>query len=173
MQIGDPLDPETEIGPLARRDLLENLHNQVQRSIAAGARCLTGGHALDRRGYYYAPTVLTGVTPGMAAFEEETFGPVAAVVRATDAEHAIELANQSRFGLGASIWTSDRSRGEMLARRLEAGCVFVNEIVKSDPRLPFGGVKNSGFGRELGAAGIREFTNIKTVWVESSVAEPG
>ena len=165
MTVGDPLDRRTEIGPLARRDLRDKLHDQVQRSIAAGARCLTGGRPLDRRGFYYAPTVLAGVRPGMAAFDEETFGPVAAVVRADHTDHAVELANASRFGLGASIWTASRQRGESLAPRIEAGCVFVNEIVKSDPRLPFGGVKQSGFGRELGAAGIREFTNIKTVWV--------
>jgi succinate-semialdehyde dehydrogenase/glutarate-semialdehyde dehydrogenase len=165
LQVGDPLDRHTRIGPLARRDLREQLHDQVQRSVAAGARCLTGGRPLDRRGFYYAPTVLTGVRPGMAAFDEETFGPVAAVIRADNTDQAVDLANASRFGLGASIWTGSRRRGEALTSRLEAGCVFVNEIVKSDPRLPFGGVKQSGVGRELGAAGIREFTNVKTVWV--------
>jgi succinate-semialdehyde dehydrogenase / glutarate-semialdehyde dehydrogenase len=165
LRVGDPLDRETKIGPLARRDLLEKLHDQVQRSVAAGARCLTGGKPLDRRGWFYPPTVLADVEPGMAAFDEETFGPVAALVRARDAEHAVELANATAFGLGASVWTADRGRGEKLAARIESGCVFINEIVKSDPRLPFGGVKHSGFGRELGAAGIREFTNIKTVWV--------
>ncbi|HUG90272.1 MAG TPA: NAD-dependent succinate-semialdehyde dehydrogenase [Planctomycetaceae bacterium] len=165
LRVGDPLDRETQIGPLARRDLLEKLHDQVERSLAAGARCLTGGKPLDRRGYYYPPTVLTGVRPGMPAFDEETFGPVAAVVRADDADEAVELANRSRFGLGASVWTADARRGESLAGKLEAGCVFINEIVKSDPRLPFGGMKQSGFGRELGTEGIREFTNVKTVWV--------
>ena len=116
-------------------------------------------------GFFYAPTVLTGVLPGMAAFDEETFGPVAAVTRARDDREAIELANASRFGLGASLWTADPVRGELLAARLDAGCVFVNGMVKSDPRLPFGGIKDSGWGRELGRDGIREFVNVKTIWV--------
>jgi succinate-semialdehyde dehydrogenase/glutarate-semialdehyde dehydrogenase len=166
LRVGDPLDRETDVGPLAREDLLRDLDDQVRRTVEAGGRLLTGGERLGNRGWFYAPTVLAGVEPGMPAFDEETFGPVAAVVRARDATHAIELANRSRFGLGASIWTGHPTRGEALAGEIEAGCVFVNGIVKSDPRLPFGGVKHSGYGRELSEVGIREFVNIKTVWVK-------
>jgi acyl-CoA reductase-like NAD-dependent aldehyde dehydrogenase len=166
LKVGDPMDRETEVGPLAREDLLATLDDQVARSVGAGARLATGGHRLPRQGWYYAPTVLTGVRPGMAAFDEETFGPVAAVVRAKDTAEAIELANRSRYGLGASLWTGDTRRAEDLAREIEAGSVFVNGIVKSDPRLPFGGIKSSGYGRELAAFGIREFVNIKTVWIK-------
>jgi succinate-semialdehyde dehydrogenase/glutarate-semialdehyde dehydrogenase len=166
MKVGDPTDRSVEIGPLARRDLLENLEDQVQRSIKAGATPLCGGHALARKGFFYAPTVLTGVRPGMAAFDEETFGPVAAVIGAKDEDEAIALANRSRYGLGASIWTRDTDRAQNLAARIEAGCVFVNGPVKSDPGLPFGGIKESGYGRELSREGIREFVNIKTVWVK-------
>ena len=165
LRVGDPSTRETEVGPLAREDLIATLQAQVDRSVAAGARLLTGGRRLERAGFFYAPTVLARVSPGMAAFDEETFGPVAAVTRARDAEEALELANRSRFGLGASVWTGDPRRGEALAARLEAGSVFVNGAVKSDPRLPFGGVKHSGYGRELSEAGIREFVNLKTVWV--------
>jgi acyl-CoA reductase-like NAD-dependent aldehyde dehydrogenase len=165
LKVGDPLDRSTDVGPLAREDLLEGLHDQVRRTLAAGAELRTGGRRLERKGFYYAPTVLARVEPGMAAFEEETFGPVAAVTRARDAGHAVELANRSRFGLAASIWTADPGRGEDLAAEIEAGVVFVNGVVQSDPRLPFGGVKRSGYGRELSGFGIREFVNIKTVWV--------
>jgi succinate-semialdehyde dehydrogenase/glutarate-semialdehyde dehydrogenase len=164
-RVGDPMDRATEIGPLARADLVDELDRQVRRSVELGARCLSGGTRRDGPGFFYAATVLADVGPGMPAFDEETFGPVAAVVRALDADEAVALANQSRYGLGASIWTSDPARGEALAARLEAGCVFVNGIVKSDPRLPFGGVKRSGYGRELGVPGIAEFVNRKTVWV--------
>src|SRR5439155_15217031 len=136
LKVGDPLDRSNDLGPLAREDLVQALHEQVQRTVQAGAALLTGGRRLDCRGYFYAPTVLTGVRPGMAAFEEETFGPVAAVVRARDTEHAIELANRSPYGLAASIWTANPGRGEELANLIEAGVVFVNEMVKSDPRLP-------------------------------------
>ena len=167
--VGDPMDPATQVGPMAREDLVDDLHDQVERSVASGATLATGGRRIDPladgKGFFYAPTVLTGVEPGMAAFDEETFGPVAAVTRARDAEHALELANRSRFGLGASVWTGDPVAGRELAARIEAGSVFVNGIVKSDPRLPFGGVKESGYGRELSAFGIREFVNVKTVWV--------
>jgi succinate-semialdehyde dehydrogenase/glutarate-semialdehyde dehydrogenase len=165
LKVGDPLDPETTIGPLARENLRAGLHDQVQRTLAAGATLRAGGHVVDRPGFYYEPTILDHVTPGMAAFHEETFGPVAAVIRASDAEHAVALANQTEFGLGASIWTRDVARGQQLARRVQAGAVFVNGMVASDPRLPFGGIKRSGYGRELGELGIREFVNAKTLWV--------
>jgi acyl-CoA reductase-like NAD-dependent aldehyde dehydrogenase len=166
LRVGDPMAEDTDLGPLARPDLRDDLHDQVRRSVDAGAACLAGGEALDRDGYFYAPTLLDRVRPGMAAFDEETFGPVAAVTRAADVEEAVALANASRYGLGGSVWTRDRVRGEQVARRLECGCAFVNGIVKSDPRLPFGGVKDSGYGRELSALGIREFVNAKTVWVD-------
>lgn len=165
LRVGDPMDETTDLGPLAREDLLEDLDDQVRRSIEAGAHCVTGGRRLEREGFFYAPTLLDHVRPGMAAFDEETFGPVAAVIRAADADDAVRLANASRYGLGGSVWTRDPVRGEDIARRLECGCAFVNGIVKSDPRLPFGGVKDSGYGRELSALGIREFMNAKTVWV--------
>lgn len=166
MRVGDPMDGDTDLGPLAREDLLDDLHDQVSRSIEAGAVCVTGGQRLERLGTFYAPTLLDHVRPGMAAFDEETFGPVAAVTRAGDVDEAVALANASRYGLGGSVWTSDPGRGEAVARRLECGCTFVNGIVKSDPRLPFGGVKDSGYGRELSALGIREFVNAKTIWVD-------
>jgi succinate-semialdehyde dehydrogenase/glutarate-semialdehyde dehydrogenase len=170
LKVGDPLDRATEVGPMAREDLLEDLDGQVRRTVEAGATLRTGGRRLDglpyQKGWFYPPTVLTGVRPGMAAFDEETFGPVAAVIRAEGTEEAIELANRSRFGLGASVWTSDPIRAEALASEIEAGCVFVNGIVKSDPRLPFGGIKTSGYGRELADVGMREFVNVKTVWVK-------
>jgi succinate-semialdehyde dehydrogenase/glutarate-semialdehyde dehydrogenase len=162
--VGDPEDEEVDIGPLAREDLRDGLHDQVTRSIEAGAHLELGGEPLDGPGWFYKPTLLTGVEPGMAAFDEETFGPVAAVTRVEDLDHAIRLANDSAFGLGASVWT-DSDRGEEAAARIEAGHVAVNGIVKSDPRLPFGGVKTSGYGRELSVHGIREFVNRKTVWV--------
>ncbi|WP_019021575.1 NAD-dependent succinate-semialdehyde dehydrogenase [Thioalkalivibrio sp. ALE23] len=165
LRTGDPMEDGTDLGPLARGDLRDELHDQVQRSVAAGAVCRTGGQPLEGEGFYYAPTVLDHVEPGMAAFDEETFGPVAAITRAADAAAAVELANRSRFGLGGSVWTADGARGEALARQLECGCAFVNAVVKSDPRLPFGGVKDSGYGRELADLGIREFVNAKTVWV--------
>jgi acyl-CoA reductase-like NAD-dependent aldehyde dehydrogenase len=163
--VGDPLDRATDVGPLARADLVDDLERQVRETIGAGARLVTGGARPSRPGFFYAPTVLADVAAGMAAFDEETFGPLAAVTVARDAAHAVELANRSRYGLAASIWTKDVARGEALARDLEAGSVFVNGAVKSDPRLPFGGVKRSGHGRELGVWGIREFVNAKTVWI--------
>jgi succinate-semialdehyde dehydrogenase/glutarate-semialdehyde dehydrogenase len=165
LPVGDPMDRTTCIGPLARPDLRDELHDQVERSIAAGARLLCGGIPHQGPGCFYPPTVLTGVEPGSPAFDEELFGPVAAVIRARDADHAVELANRSSFGLGASIWSGDPERARTLSPRIEAGAVFINGIVKSDPRLPFGGIKSSGYGRELGAYGIREFVNIKSVWV--------
>lgn len=163
--MGDPADRAVQIGPLARGDLREELHALVSSSLEGGAALRLGGRIPEGPGFFYPPTVLAGVGPGMPAFDEETFGPVAALTVARDADDAIALANRSRFGLAASVWTADPARGEALAARIEAGAVFVNGIVKSDPRLPFGGIKRSGFGRELAAQGIREFVNVKTVWV--------
>ena len=163
--IGDPLASDVQVGPLAREDLRAALHRQVEASRAAGARAVLGGEIPSGPGWFYPPTVLTGVEPAMPAFDEETFGPVAAVIRAPDEEAAIDLANQSRYGLGASIWTRDLARAEKIAARIDAGAVFVNGLVKSDARLPFGGIKESGYGRELGREGVREFVDVKTVWM--------
>jgi succinate-semialdehyde dehydrogenase/glutarate-semialdehyde dehydrogenase len=168
LSVGDPSARETNVGPLARGDLRETLVSQVDASLKAGAHAVIGGKVLDGRGYFYSPTVLDGVTLTMPAFREETFGPVAAVVRAKDPDEAVTLANDTEFGLGAALWTSDLERAKLLARRIEAGAVFVNGMVASDPRMPFGGVKRSGYGRELGAFGIREFTNIQTVVLNAS-----
>jgi succinate-semialdehyde dehydrogenase/glutarate-semialdehyde dehydrogenase len=163
--VGDPLSELTQIGPLARADFVAPLHAQVLGSVKAGARLTTGGNRIGpQAGAFYAPTLLADVTPGMPAFDEETFGPVAAVTRARDADEAIALANQTVFGLGASVWT-DAARGDELARRIAAGHVAVNGTVRSDPRLPFGGIKDSGLGRELGRYGILAFVNIKAVWI--------
>ncbi len=165
-RMGDPLDEDTVVGPQARTDLRDALHDQVRRSVEAGARLLLGGDVPAGPGAYYPPTVLTDVRPGMAAHDEELFGPVAAVVPAADEAEAVELANRSSFGLGAAIFTADVERGRRLAaEEIEAGSCFVNGLVKSDPRLPFGGVKTSGYGRELADYGIREFVNVKTVWI--------
>jgi succinate-semialdehyde dehydrogenase/glutarate-semialdehyde dehydrogenase len=169
-RVGDPMARDTAVGPLARHDLRDVLHRQVEESVRRGARVLQGGKVPPGPGAFYPPTVLAAVEPGMAAFDEETFGPVAAVVRARDEGHAIALANASSFGLGASLWTRDLARAERLAADVEAGSVFVNAQVKSDPRLPFGGVKRSGYGRELAEFGIREFVNVKTVWIGESSA---
>ena len=163
--IGDPLDPRTQIGPLARGDLRESLERQVSGSVRLGARVLTGGERWGDRGFFYKPTVISGVSTEMPVFTEETFGPVAAVMKVADADEAIERANSSEYGLGASLWTRDERVADRLARRIESGQVFINGMVASDPRLPFGGVKNSGFGRELSHFGIREFVNIQTIWV--------
>ncbi len=165
LPVGDPMDPKTRVGPMARDDLRTDLESQVERSVSRGAQLVTGGRRLEGPGYFFAPTLLDRVEPGMPAFDEETFGPLAAVTRVRDEADAVRLANQSRFGLGAAIWSRDPSRAERLASAIEAGCVFVNGVVKSDPRLPFGGVKMSGYGRELSSFGIREFVNIKSVWV--------
>ena len=165
VSVGDPFERSVQLGPLARPDLVDELEGQVRRTVAAGATLRLGGRRREGPGCFFPPTVLTGVEPGMAAFDEETFGPVAPVIRARDVDHALELANRSRYGLGSSLWTGDLARGRALAARFEAGAVFVNETVKSDPRLPFGGVKCSGYGRELAAFGLREFVNVKTVWV--------
>lgn len=166
LQSGDPKNDATSIAPMARADLRTALHDQVERSLAAGAKLVTGGTFIGTQGAYYAPAILDHVQPGMPAFDEELFGPVAAIVRVKSAEEAVQLANQTDFGLGGSVWTSNAARGEALARKIHAGCVFVNGVVKSDPRLPFGGIKDSGYGRELSYHGIREFMNIKTVWIK-------
>jgi succinate-semialdehyde dehydrogenase len=167
INVGDPLDTASTIGPMARNDLRDELHQQVERTIAAGATLALGGVKLSRAGNYYAPTVLTNVLPGMAAFDEETFGPVAAITIADNAEHAIQLANTSDYGLGGSLWTSDIDRAQRIARRLETGGVFINGYPASNARIPVGGVKNSGYGRELSHFGLREFTNAQAVWAKN------
>lgn len=163
---GDPKSDTTSIAPMARPDLRAELHAQVERSLSLGAKLVSGGSFIGTQGAYYAPTILDHVQPGMPAFDEELFGPVAAIVRVKNTEDAIKLANLTQFGLGGSLWTRDTTRGKALARKIHAGCIFVNGIVKSDPRLPFGGVKESGHGRELSYHGIREFVNVKTIWIK-------
>jgi succinate-semialdehyde dehydrogenase/glutarate-semialdehyde dehydrogenase len=165
LTVGDPLDENTRLGPLARIDLRDTLHQQVIDSIAAGAVAVTGCNPESGPGAWYQPSILDRVAPGMPAWSEELFGPVALVIRARDEADAVRIANDSPFGLGGSVWTADSVRGERVARQLECGCAFVNGLVKSDPRLPFGGVKHSGYGRELSRLGIREFVNAKTVWI--------
>lgn len=164
LRVGDPADPATDVGPIARADLREELHRQVRATVDAGATCVLGGTLPEGAGYFYPVTLLTGVEPGMCAFVEETFGPVAVVIRADDAAHAVELANDTEYGLAASVWSTPE-RGEAMASALEAGQVAVNGIVKTDPRLPSGGIKRSGYGRELGPHGIHEFVNAQQVWV--------
>jgi len=166
LKVGDPMLPDTKVGPMARLDLMEELDDQVQRSIKAGARLLCGGKKIDGPGAFYPPTVLAGVTKGMAVYSEETFGPVSAIIPVKDTEETIAVANDSEFGLGGSVWSRDVKKAEAVARRIETGAMFVNGMTKSDPRLPFGGVKKSGYGRELSHYGIKEFVNIKTIWVK-------
>ncbi len=166
LKIGDPMLKETELGPLASDDLLQQLNDQVQKSVAMGARILTGGKKLERPGNYYLPTILTNIPENSPAYREELFGPVALLFVVKDSESAIRLANDSPFGLGSSVWTNDLHEQQCFIDRLEAGLVFVNGMVASDPRLPFGGVKRSGYGRELGTYGIKEFVNLKTVWIK-------
>jgi len=166
LRVGDPLDDSTEIGPLATEEILRNLARQVSTSVAAGALLLTGGHRLDRPGNFYEPTVLTDIPDNSPADCEEVFGPVALLFRVDNIDEAIRLANDTPFGLGASAWSNDHEEQTRFAELLEAGCVFINGMVASDPRLPFGGIKNSGYGRELAEFGIREFVNIKTVWIK-------
>ncbi len=165
LKVGDPMDPATDIGPLATEQILRGVHDQVQKTIAAGAKLLTGGNRIHGPGFFYEPTVLVDVPKESPAYREEVFGPVAAIFRVRDVHNAIELANDTTFGLGSSAWTNDREEQKLFASELDTGMVFINAMVASDPRLPFGGVKRSGFGRELGAAGIREFTNAKTIWI--------
>ncbi|UII20037.1 NAD-dependent succinate-semialdehyde dehydrogenase [Fulvivirga ligni] len=166
-KMGDPSEESTDLGPMAREDLRDELHKQVCDSVDAGAKCLTGGDIPSEGGAYYPATVLTNVKPGMPAYDEELFGPVASIIEAKDEADAIRIANDSEFGLGAAVFTKDKAKGERIAEtELEAGCCFVNTFVKSDPRLPFGGIKDSGYGRELGPYGIKEFVNIKTVYVQ-------
>jgi succinate-semialdehyde dehydrogenase/glutarate-semialdehyde dehydrogenase len=165
LKVGNPMDRANQVGPLAREDLVEELERQVNLSVRLGAKAVTGGSRIQGDGYYFEPTVLTHVRPGMPAYHEETFGPVAAVIRVKDPDDALRVANDTDFGLGSSIWTGDIERAKRLAEQVEAGLVFINGIVASDARLPFGGVKRSGYGRELSEYGIKEFTNIQTVWV--------
>jgi succinate-semialdehyde dehydrogenase/glutarate-semialdehyde dehydrogenase len=166
LKVGDPFDEATDIGPLATADILDTLEEQVRRTVAAGARVLTGGKRLERPGNFYAPTVLAGVPKDSPAYREELFGPVASLFRVRDAEEAVRLANDTTFGLASSAWTRDEPERARFIEEVEAGLVFINGMVASDPRLPFGGVKRSGYGRELSAHGIREFVNIKTVWIK-------
>lgn len=167
VRFGDPMNESNDMGPLARTDLRDELHEQVKNSISQGADCLLGGDIPAMAGSYYPPTILTNVKPGMPAYGEELFGPVAAVILAENEDEAVRIANDTTFGLGAAVFTGDAARGEQIAaERLSAGSCFVNGLVKSDPRLPFGGIEHSGYGRELSYFGIREFVNIKTVWVK-------
>src|SRR5947209_973154 len=169
LKVGDPLEYDTRIGPLARKDLQETLDQQVQQSIRQGAKVLIGGKAREGKGNFYEPTILTNVTPQMSVFTDETFGPVAAVIRARDTEHALELANDSKFGLSSNLWTRNIEQARELTARIEAGGVFINGMTASDPRLPFGGAKRSGYGRELSSFGIGEFVNLQTVWIGPKV----
>ncbi|CUR59380.1 Succinate-semialdehyde dehydrogenase (NADP(+)) [metagenome] len=162
--VGDPTAPGTTVGPMARADLRAGLDRQVRETVAQGATLVAGGAPLEGDGYYYLPTILDGVLPGMTAFTEETFGPVAPIIRARDDDHAVELANDTDYGLGAAVW-SGSERGLAVGRRIRSGALFVNAVVASDPRLPFGGIGRSGYGRELSAEGTREFTNVRTVFV--------
>ena len=166
LRVGDPFEDATQLGPLANAEAVTSLDADVKKTVAAGARVLTGGHPLDRKGSYYAPTVLTNVPKDSPAYKEEFFGPVASVFRVKNIDQAIQLANDVRFGLGASAWTNDPAESERFINELESGMVFLNKMVASDPRIPFGGVKQSGHGRELGVHGIHEFVNIKTVWIQ-------
>ncbi len=164
LQLGDPFDEKTDIGPLATADAVNSLHADVVKSVAAGARVLAGGKPAERPGFFYEPTVLTNIPKNSPAYAEELFGPVASIFRVKNIDEAIHLANDTRFGLGASAWSNDAGEQERFVNELEAGMVFINQMVASDPRVPFGGVKRSGYGRELSTYGIREFANVKTVW---------
>jgi len=165
LKMGDPSDIQTDIGPLARKDLVDEIERQVQNSVISGARLVLGGMPGDLPGFYFQPTILADVKKGMPVYSEETFGPVFTIITVKNEEEAISVANDSEFGLGGSVWTRDPKRGEAVARKIETGAVFVNGLTKSDPRLPFGGIKKSGYGRELGEFGIREFVNVKMIWI--------
>lgn len=169
LKIGDPMERDTNIGPMARANLRDTLHGQVERSVAEGAVLKLGGQPVEGAGFFYPPTILDHVKPGMVAACEETFGPVAAIIRVRDADEAVRVANDSEFGLGSALWTKNLVQAKRLAREIEAGAVFINGMTASDPRYPFGGIKRSGYGRELGVYGIREFVNIKTVWIGPAV----
>ena len=168
MIVGDPMDDGTDVGPLVSENALQDIEDQVRRTLEAGAKLVTGGKRKREigKGYFYQPTILAGIKKGMPAYSEEIFGPVASVIVVADADEAVAVANDTKFGLGASLWTEDLALAKRLAAKIDAGAVFINGMVKSDPRLPFGGIKRSGYGRELGEYGIREFVNIKTVWVK-------
>jgi len=166
--IGNPMDERVQLGPCARADLRKTVHEQVSATVERGARLVLGGRPVDGVGYFYEPTIVADAAPGMRMFDEEVFGPAAAVVRANDREHALQLANDSSFGLGSSLWTRDVAAAEKIGAAMEAGALFVNGMVASDPRLPFGGVKRSGYGRELSTFGIHEFVNIQTIWIGTS-----
>ncbi|WP_244522369.1 NAD-dependent succinate-semialdehyde dehydrogenase [Geodermatophilus africanus] len=174
LTVGDPEAEGTHVGPMAREDLLEGVNRQVEASVPGGATLLAGGERLDRPGTFYAPTVLTDVAPGQVAYDEEIFGPVATVIAADGDDEAVRIANDTRFGLGAGVWTTDPERGVAVARRIRSGAVFINAVVASDVRMPFGGTRASGYGRELAAAGIREFVDVRTWWVldEPAVTAP-
>jgi succinate-semialdehyde dehydrogenase/glutarate-semialdehyde dehydrogenase len=165
LRVGDPMQRSTDVGAMARANLRLELHRQIEATLAAGATLKAGGHYIEGPGFFYAPTVLDHVTPDMTAFREETFGPVAAIVRVKNPDEAIARANQTAFGLGAALWTRDVERARILAKRIDAGALFINGLVASDPRLPFGGIKHSGYGRELGSYGLKEFVNIKSLWI--------
>ena len=165
LKVGDPMQPDTDVGPLATPQILEDLDLQVKASVGAGAKVLIGGYCLPEKGNFYAPTILADIPLGAPPYQEEFFGPVASVFRVKNIDEAIALANSTNFGLGASVWTNDHQEQEQAIEQIEAGSVFVNSMVKSDPRIPFGGIKRSGYGRELGVEGIREFVNIKTIWI--------
>ena len=163
--VGDPMLDETQVGPLARRDILDKIAQQVEESIELGANLVCGGEKIDREGYYYLPTILTNITKDMPVYKQETFGPVFSVFKCSDLEDMVKLANDTDFGLGGSVWSKDREKALSIACRIETGAVFINDFTKSDPRLPFGGVKSSGYGRELSEFGIKEFVNVKTIAV--------
>ena len=168
IRVGDPFNPEMHMGPMARADLRDSLHKQVEGSIAKGARVLSGGKPMEGKGAFYTPTVLSGVTQGMPAFDEETFGPVAAITRVPDVDAAVKAANASQFGLSGNLWTKDVESARKIARDLYTGGVFINGVTASDPRVPVGGVKNSGYGRELSHFGAHAFANPQTVWIEAA-----
>ncbi|MCX6283464.1 MAG: NAD-dependent succinate-semialdehyde dehydrogenase [Bacteroidetes bacterium] len=165
LRMGDPLDPSTQVAPMARPDLVDDIESQVKRSVAKGARLLWGGSRPAHQGFYYKPAILTDVTPDMPVYREETFGPVFAIIPFLTEEEAVRIANDTRFGLAGAVWTADPEKGERIAKAVETGAMFVNGMVKSDSRLPFGGIKKSGYGRELASYGIKEFVNIKTIWI--------